>query len=279
MLHKPPADAGESLTMKLKLDDAGHVVVQDGKPVYVHDDGKEVAFDAAATVSTITRLNGEAKGHRERAEKAETALKAFDGIEDADAARTALETVAALDSKQLLDAGKVDEIKKGVETAVEAKYQNIIKGKDKAIEALTGERDGLANNLDKEVIGGAFARSKYIAEKLVLTPDIAEAYFGRHFKREDGKLVAYDAAGTKIFSRANPAEPAGADEALEVLVGAYPRKDDILRGVVGPGGGAATSRGPLGAKTMARSEFDKLAVSDPAQAAAKMKEGYTLVEA
>lgn len=27
--------------MKLKLDDQGHVVVQDGKPVYVHDDGKE----------------------------------------------------------------------------------------------------------------------------------------------------------------------------------------------------------------------------------------------
>ena len=29
--------------MKLKLDENGHVVVQDGKPVYVHDDGKEVA--------------------------------------------------------------------------------------------------------------------------------------------------------------------------------------------------------------------------------------------
>lgn len=32
--------------MKLKLDENGYVVVQDGKPVYVHDDGKEVAFDA-----------------------------------------------------------------------------------------------------------------------------------------------------------------------------------------------------------------------------------------
>ncbi|MDD1016905.1 hypothetical protein [Pseudomonas rubra] len=33
--------------MKLKLDDQGHVVVQDGKPVYVHDDGKDtIALNA-----------------------------------------------------------------------------------------------------------------------------------------------------------------------------------------------------------------------------------------
>ena len=61
--------------MKLKLDEQGHVVVQDGKPVYVHDDGKEVAFDAVGTVSTIGRLNAEAKSHRERAETAENTLK------------------------------------------------------------------------------------------------------------------------------------------------------------------------------------------------------------
>ncbi len=58
--------------MKLKLDENGHVVVSDGKPVYVHDDGKEVAFDAVGTVATISRLNGEAKSHRERAEAAES---------------------------------------------------------------------------------------------------------------------------------------------------------------------------------------------------------------
>ncbi|MGY2338005.1 hypothetical protein ACW9HW_02015 [Pseudomonas sp. SDO5532_S415] len=48
--------------MKLKLDEQGHVVLQDAKPVYVHDDGKEVASDAAGTVATVTRLNTEARG-------------------------------------------------------------------------------------------------------------------------------------------------------------------------------------------------------------------------
>ena len=36
--------------MKLKLDDNSHVVVFDGKPVYVHDDGKEILFDAPAAM-------------------------------------------------------------------------------------------------------------------------------------------------------------------------------------------------------------------------------------
>ena len=51
--------------MKLKLDANGNVVLQDGKPVYIKDDGTEIAFDAAGTVATISRLNAEAKGHRE----------------------------------------------------------------------------------------------------------------------------------------------------------------------------------------------------------------------
>ena len=51
--------------MKLKLDENGHVVVSDGKPVYVHDDGKEIPFDAPAAMQKISGLNAEAKQHRE----------------------------------------------------------------------------------------------------------------------------------------------------------------------------------------------------------------------
>ena len=41
--------------MKLKLDENGHVVVSDGKPVYVHEDGKEIPFDAPAAMQKIQR--------------------------------------------------------------------------------------------------------------------------------------------------------------------------------------------------------------------------------
>lgn len=57
--------------MKLKTIDVNgttYAAVQDGKPIYIGEDGKEVAFDAPHTIGTITRLNSEAKGHRERAE-------------------------------------------------------------------------------------------------------------------------------------------------------------------------------------------------------------------
>jgi len=95
--------------MKLKTTDIEgktYAIVQDGNPVYVHDDGKEAPFDASGTVATIRARNAEAKANRERAEAAEAALKAFDGIDDAKAARDALATIAKFDQKKLIDAGR-----------------------------------------------------------------------------------------------------------------------------------------------------------------------------
>ena len=92
--------------MKLKFDEQGHVVVQDGKPVYVHDDGKEVPFDAPQALAKIGSLNAEAKQHREAKDAAETKLKAFEGIDDAVAAKKALERVKNLDDKKLMVAGE-----------------------------------------------------------------------------------------------------------------------------------------------------------------------------
>lgn len=40
--------------MQLKTDENGYVIVQDGKPIYVHDDGQEIAFDAQATMAKIS---------------------------------------------------------------------------------------------------------------------------------------------------------------------------------------------------------------------------------
>ena len=72
--------------MTLKWEEHGHVVVSDGKPVYVHDDGKKIPFDAPAAMQKISGLNAEAKQYREAKEAAEAKLKAFDVIEDAAAA-------------------------------------------------------------------------------------------------------------------------------------------------------------------------------------------------
>ena len=218
--------------MKLKLDENGNAVLQDGKPVYVHEDGKEVAFDAPGTVATITRLNSEAKGHRERAENAEKAVKAFEGIDDPAAAKKALATVANLDAKTLVDAGEIETVKTEISKAFQLQLDEV-----------TGKAKTLEQQLYAEKIGDSFSRSKFIADKLAVPADMVQATFGQNLKVEDGKVVAYDAQGQKIFSRARPGELADFDEAIETLVSQYPHRDHILKSSGANGGGAQNGGG------------------------------------
>lgn len=214
-------------TMKLKLDAQGHVVLQDGKPVYVHDDGKEIAFDAPGTLTKIAQLNEEAKTHRLAAKAAAEKLAAYEGIDDAEAARKALAVVANLDAKKLIDAGEAEKVRSEIKAAYEAKLGEA----KKALEAKESE-------IYRLQVGGAFANSKFVADRLTVPRDMIEAAFGRNFKVEDGKVVAYDASGNRILSRERPGEPAGFDEALETLVSSYPHKEAILKaGKPGSGGG------------------------------------------
>lgn len=261
--------------MKLKLDEKGNVVVQDGKPVYVHDDGKELPFDAAGTVATITRLNGEAKTHREGKEAAEGKLKLFEGISDPEAARKAIETVANLEEGKLITAGKVEEIKAAARKTFEeaqaaankASGEEMAK-KDKTIADLTG-------SLYSEKIGGSFSRSKYISEKIAIPADMLQARFGQNFKVEDGKIVAYGPDGNKVYSRTKHGELADFEEAIEQLVDVYPQRDHILKGS-GSGTGAQGGRQTQsGAKTLPRSEFDKLS---PTERPAKIADGFVVVD-
>jgi hypothetical protein len=252
--------------MKLKVSDDGVPAVIEGKPVYVTDDGKEIAFDAPGTVETIRRLNGEAKNHRERAEKAERDLKAFEGITDPGAAVKALNTLRSLDEKQLIDAGKAEEVKAAAIKTVEERYKPIVE-----------ERDVLMRQLHSEIIGGSFARSKYIADKIAVPADILQAAFGSRFSVESGKMVARDVHGNQIYSPSRAGEPASFDEALEILVEAYPSKAAILKGSGAEGGGSrGSSTGQTGPKTLTRKQFEALA---PGEQITKMREGFKVVDA
>lgn len=249
--------------MKLKLDEAGHVVVKDGNPVYVHDDGKELPLDAKSTLATISRLNGEAKSHREGKESAEEKLKAFDGIDPAAATR-ALETVGKLKDKQLMDAGEVDKVRGEAKKA----FDEQLRGIEEKFAPIVKERDTLKASLVSEKVGGSFARSKMIAEKLAIPADMVQARFGENFKLEGESVIAYDKAGNKIFSRAKPGEVAEFDEALEILIDAYPYRDNILKGSGAHGGGASGGAGGSGKRTFTRAQFDAM---DPVARAATAK--------
>ena len=216
-------------------------VNEQGLPLYIHDDGKEVAHDAPQTVATISRLNGEAKTNRERYETAETSLKAFEGIEDPVAAKKALETLKNFDDKKLVDAGEVEKVKAEAIKAIEDKYAPIVQ-----------ERDAFQSQLHNELIGGGFSRSKFIQDNIAVPVDMIQATFGKNFQIENGKVVAVGADGQKIYSRTRPGEVADFDEALESLVGGYPHKDSILKGNQSGGGGfQAGGCGKTGPKSLA----------------------------
>jgi len=263
--------------MKLKtieIDGKTYAEVSDGKPVY-EDGGKEIAYDVPAAAAKITALNGEAMGHREAKEAAEAKLKAFEGITDPAAARKALETVQNLESKDLIAAEKVDEIKAAAVASMQAKLDAAVAAKDEAIKAVSSERDTLAKQLNGELIGGNFARSKFVAEKVAVPVDMLQAAFGSAFKVEDGKVVAYGQDGNPIWSTVKPGEKANFDEALEKLVDAYPFKADILRGANQNGTGARPGQELMNASTMTTAEFNTL---PPQVQAEKMAKGLTLTD-
>lgn len=258
--------------MKLKLDEQGHAVLKDGHPVYVHADGKEIAHDAAATVATISRLNGEAKSHREGKEAAETKLKGFEAITDVPAALAALDTVGKLDAKKLIDAGEVDKVRNEAKKAFDEQARGI----EEKYKPIVAERDTLKGALVAEKVGGSFARSKYIADKLAIPADLVQARFGDAFRLEGDSVVAYDKAGNKIFSRAKPGEVADFDEAMEIIVDLYPHRDSILKGSGASGGGSGgAGNGSGGAKTLTRGALAALA---PAAQAAHFKGGGKVVD-
>jgi hypothetical protein len=145
--------------MKLKLNEQGHAVVKDGKPVYVHGDGRETVFDAPGTMKSLHSV--------------------------------------------------------------------------------------------------CFANSKYVAEKLTIHPDMAQAQFRDAFTVEDGKIVAHDRDGNKIYSRTRPGELASFDEALETLVSNYPNKSSILKSADASGG-----QGAGGKNVINRAQFELMPQMD-----------------
>jgi len=240
--------------MKLKKDADGNVVVVNGNPVYIHDDGKEAPFDAKVAMDTIHTLNNENAGRRKKEEDLLKNLNAYvigeeDGkpvFIDPDVAKKALDTIKNFDDKKLIDAGQVETLKSEMNKAFIEKENDLKKGfglKEKSYIDMVKSKDGTIFDL---MVRTQFASSPTIVEKTVLPADIAANYFGSNFVVEgegrDAKVIGY-MNGEKIFSRERPGEPAGFEEALNVIIDKYPMKDRILKATAGGAGGAGGQGG------------------------------------
>ena len=243
--------------MKLKLDENGHVVVKGGFPVWVAEDGAEIAYNVPDLVNKISAVNAESAGRRKDIDALTSQLKAFDGI-DPEKAKAALETVANLDAGKLIDAGKVDDLKMEIKKSYDGKISDLEKAladsKKDSADRLAAKEASIRTLLVK----GIFHSSAFLKDKTVLPSDVAYASFGRHFevKEENGELrVVATMNGQPIFSRSDPGTFAAPEEALEAIIDKYPMKDRILKAPDGGSGSHPNSAYAPGAKIIPKGDM------------------------
>jgi len=241
--------------MKLKVDDKGNAVVQDGCPVYIYDDGREAPFDAKSTLDTytsrISNLEDEKNRHFSTAKELKDKLKLYDGV-DPEKARNAIVTVQNLKDKQLLDSQGIEVLKNEMRTSFESEkrqlnesFHNVISEKESAIQALN-------NTVHDLMVTQRFSTSEFFAgekPKTIYPPEDAAKIFGHHFsveKTDDSgrmRIVAKDSNGNTILSRKNHGDPAGFDEAIEIIIDKHPNKNRFL--MTQQGGGPGRANGNL----------------------------------
>jgi hypothetical protein len=255
--------------MKLKLDENKNAVLQDGKPVYVHDDGKEIAFDAPAAMKKISDLNEEQATRRHDNKALQDELDKYKiGEEDGkpiflnpEDATKAIETVKNLNDKELMDSEGVERLKAEMRSAFQEKEDELKKGYTKALKEIQGVVDTKEGTIYNLLVKTKFAQSPTILNKTILPSDMAATYFGKHFKVEGegskAKVFGY-LDGEKILSRERPGEPANFEEALNTIIDHYPMKEKILKASAGGSGSAGNTGGDGGKSKDDKELFAKL---------------------
>lgn len=243
-------------------------------PLYVQDSasGKwrldvNGGFKTLSEIEGLSSALGKERGRADAAEKALKALQAkYDGF-DVDAAKKAMDQVARMSEDQ---------------KAREAQWEQNVQQR---LGPVQKERDELAAKLkdaearyDSMLVDRALADSAFIRDRVSKDP-IHQSYVREHFrsafKVEDGRVVAFDSGGQKMFG--TDGQPCDVDTALARLVNALPNGQSLLAGSTASGSGAAAGTGgvPAGAKVMRLSQFDALS---PAEQMKAIKSGVRIAE-
>ena len=245
--------------MKLKtveVNGATYAEVKDGLPVVIEDDGRETTFDIPKSITKIRETGKESKALREAKEALEAKLGGYEGIDDPEEARKALEFKRNAKEGDFVAAGKVDEIKAGLKRTYDEQYAATNKANAEKVKKLEASLADVTGKYNRETVSNAFGNSKFIREKAAVPIGMLQATFGGQFKVDNGKLVAHHADGSPIMSASG--DPASFDEAIERIVTAYPDRDMILKGSQSSGSGARGGTGGAGAgtRTITRGDYN-----------------------
>jgi hypothetical protein len=252
--------------MKLLLDDSGNAVLQDGMPVYQHEDGTKAPLDAPALVKKVGNFEEERNRYHGKISTLEGQVKLFTGedgkVFDHEAVKKAMKTVANLNEEQLYTADRVDVMKKQLGEQFEQDKSKLIDQHSKALQ----EKDATLEKLNQDIRGllvkTAFSQSEYFSggdkSLTTLPPDIAANTFGKFFEvvgeGENAKLVG-KINGEPIQSKKRYGELATFDEAIAVIIENYPAKNSILRASgSGPGAHGNMDQGGTRQVTISRTD-------------------------
>lgn len=166
------------------------------------------------------------------------------------------EAARKLREKELVEAGKVDELVAERTAAMRSEQ-------DKQIKAIAGERDSMKKQLESLVIDGALKDAAIKAGVAATAVDDVLLRGRTTFRLVDGKAVAMD-GDKQLFGK--DSEPLGVAEWVSGLSEKAPHLFPASTGGGTPKGGSAATGG---AKTMKRADFDALA---PHQQAAVVKD-------
>lgn len=209
-----------------KKDENGNLVVVNGNPVWVTDEGeKEVNY--SETLSKLDSVTSESIGRRQEI-------------------KTLKEEIEQLKSVEKPDNSKLEE-----------ELQKQLAEKDGVINQLKTEVNDIK-------LTDAFKSSKFIQDNIAVPAEMLRATFGNAFSIEDGKIVAKDQSGNVIYSRENYGQPATFEEAISTLVDQSSFKDQILKSSGNQGSGSNNGGGKATGKWDDYTEAERVALSKQA---------------
>lgn len=218
-------------------------------------DGKPTDAEAKL-IKEIMKLKAEKKAE---ADKAKSLSEQLSGI-DLDAAKEALRKMEEAETAELERKGEYQRLLEKQREAAETDKAAIMK----QLEDIQKERESLAKAVDELTLGNAFANSKFIQEKLALTPSKTRALYASHFEIKDGQLVAYDkpAGSTNRTTIINASgDPVAFEAAIEAIINADPDKDYLIKSEQKPGAGSKGTNidSSLKQRDNNKSSLDKIA--------------------
>ena len=146
-------------------------------------------------------------------------------------------------------------------TQIAEKHGKELAAERAKIAAETDAKAAAVKDLHNTLIGLSFAGASELFGdngKTVLTPEIAQSYFGKHVQVKDENgvraIVVTDANGNELID-SKSGKPMAFEKAIGELIDALPNKDRILRGSGKAGSGntgGGKGSGPVDLATLAR---------------------------